>query len=173
MEETPCGIAEYLGLYRTRRALLLKRRGGLVKDHPASVATTWSLSFAAVEQTNPAAADLLRVCAFLHPDVIPEELLRQGILESVAADGRRTRTIRLSKRGWEAVDQRQLKLPAKVVDVDQAVHFGRNTRRRIERRLQRQVGLKRYQDARNVLLTCLKSFGGISRVRTRRIRAPR
>ena len=79
MEETPCGIAEYLGLYRTRRALLLKRRGGLVKDHPASVATTWSLSFAAVEQANPAAADLMRVCAFLHPDVIPEELLRQGL----------------------------------------------------------------------------------------------
>jgi DNA-binding MarR family transcriptional regulator len=83
------------------------------------------------------------------------DLLRQGILESVAADDRRTRTIRLSKRGWEAV------------------HFGRNTRRRIERRLQRQVGLKRYQDAQNVLLTCLKSLGGISRVRTRRIRPPR
>ena len=37
--------------------------------------------YAAVEQVNPAAADFLRVCAFLHPDVIPEELLRQGLTE--------------------------------------------------------------------------------------------
>jgi tetratricopeptide (TPR) repeat protein len=79
MEETPCSIGEYLRLYRTRRDALLKRRGGLVKDHPASVATTWSLSFASVEQANPAAADLLRLCAFLNPDGIWEELLRQGM----------------------------------------------------------------------------------------------
>jgi len=31
-----------------------------------------------VEQTNPAAADLLRLCAFLHPDAIPEEILIDG-----------------------------------------------------------------------------------------------
>ena len=79
MEETPCSIDEYLRLYRIRRAALLSLRGGLVGDHPASVATTWSLSFASVEQANPAAADLLRLCAFLHPDAIPEELLRKGL----------------------------------------------------------------------------------------------
>jgi tetratricopeptide (TPR) repeat protein len=79
MEEIPCGLAEYLRLYRTQRPALLGRRGGLVQDHPESVAATFSLSFAAVEQANPAAADLLRVCAFLHPDVIPEELLRAGL----------------------------------------------------------------------------------------------
>jgi tetratricopeptide (TPR) repeat protein len=42
------------------------------------VATTWSLSFAQVEQNNPAAADLLRLCAFLAPDAIPEEIVTQG-----------------------------------------------------------------------------------------------
>src|SRR5437667_10024608 len=39
---------------------------------------TWSLSFQKVEQTNPAAADLLRLCAFLDPDAIPEDLMSQG-----------------------------------------------------------------------------------------------
>src|SRR6266568_843236 len=84
MEETPCGMQEYLRLYRTRRTALLSRRGGIVDDHPAAVATTWSLAFASVEQANPAAADLLRVCAFLHPDAIPEDLLRQGAMQTEA-----------------------------------------------------------------------------------------
>ncbi|QBD77308.1 hypothetical protein EPA93_15435 [Ktedonosporobacter rubrisoli] len=36
------------------------------------------LSFEKVEQTNVAAADLLRLCAFLHPDAIPEEIIVKG-----------------------------------------------------------------------------------------------
>src|SRR5439155_18944226 len=78
------GIEEYLRLFRTQRSALLSRRGGIVDDHPASIATTWSLAFASVEQANPAAADLLRVCAFLHPDAIPEDLLRQGATQTEA-----------------------------------------------------------------------------------------
>lgn len=81
MEETPCSIDEYLRLYRTRRGALLKRRGGMVSDHPGSVATTWSLAFGSVEQANGAAADLLRLCAFLQPDAIPEDMLRKGLAE--------------------------------------------------------------------------------------------
>jgi tetratricopeptide (TPR) repeat protein len=41
-------------------------------------ASTWTLSFSKVEQADPAAADLLRVCAFLHPDAIPETILTEG-----------------------------------------------------------------------------------------------
>jgi len=52
---------------------MLRKRGGLIEDHPISIATTWSLAFAKVEQTNPAAADLLRLCTFLAPDNIPEK----------------------------------------------------------------------------------------------------
>ncbi|MFL5590329.1 MAG: FxSxx-COOH system tetratricopeptide repeat protein [Ktedonobacteraceae bacterium] len=80
IEETPCSVEGYLRLYRRQRGALLVQRGGLVDDHPASVATTWSLSFEQVEKNSPAAADLLRVCAFLHPDAIPEELLSAGAL---------------------------------------------------------------------------------------------
>ncbi|HYU75002.1 MAG TPA: tetratricopeptide repeat protein, partial [Ktedonobacteraceae bacterium] len=78
-EETGCSVAEYQRLYQRRRAdLLAERRGQLVDDHPLPVTTTWSLSFAQVEQNNPAAADLLRLCAFLAPDAIPEEVVTQG-----------------------------------------------------------------------------------------------
>jgi len=45
------------------------------------VDTTWSLSFQQVEQQSHAAADVLRLCAFLSPDAIPEELLIQGAAE--------------------------------------------------------------------------------------------
>lgn len=77
MEETQCGLQGYLDLFQQRRSDLLRQRGGIVQDHEA-VATTWSLSFAAVEQKSAVAADLLRLCAVLHPDAIPEELLLQG-----------------------------------------------------------------------------------------------
>ncbi len=78
IEETNCSLAHYLSLYQTRRATLLKRRGGLVDDHPQPVATTWSLSFERVERVNPLASDLLRFCAFLYPEDIPEELITRN-----------------------------------------------------------------------------------------------
>ena len=78
IEETGCNLADYLDLYATHRKELLARRSSLVLDYPDSVATTWSLSFQQVEQQNPTAADVLRLCAFLAPDAIPEELLTRG-----------------------------------------------------------------------------------------------
>jgi tetratricopeptide (TPR) repeat protein len=78
IEETQSSLADYLQLYRSQRADLLKARGGLVPDHPEPVATTWSLSFTQVQERSAAAADLLRVCAFLHPDAIPEEIITEG-----------------------------------------------------------------------------------------------
>ena len=78
IEEVPCSLSDYLKLYRQYRAELLKERRSLLPDHPEPVATTWSLSFEKIEQSNLAAADLLRVCAFLQPDAIPEEILLEG-----------------------------------------------------------------------------------------------
>src|SRR5205814_6116651 len=71
--ETRCSLEAYLRLYMSQRIALLARRSRLIRDYPHTVATTWSLSFEQVEQQNPAAADLLRLCAFLAPDAIPEE----------------------------------------------------------------------------------------------------
>jgi tetratricopeptide (TPR) repeat protein len=77
IEETPSTPAKYLKLYRTEGAALRALRGKLATDHP-SVTITFSLAFAQVEKANPAAADLVRVCAFLAPDAIPEEIFTQG-----------------------------------------------------------------------------------------------
>jgi tetratricopeptide (TPR) repeat protein len=78
IEETGCSFGHYLQLYQNHRNALLARRGAQATNYPASVATTWSLSFQKVEQAHPAAAELLQLCAFLAPDHIPEELLRDG-----------------------------------------------------------------------------------------------
>jgi hypothetical protein len=85
-------IAEYWQLYQHHWADLLRERRGLVPDHPLPVATTWSVSFQREEERNPAAADLLRLLAFLAPDAIPEEIMTAGasllgpVLAPVAAD---------------------------------------------------------------------------------------
>jgi len=78
IEETECSLSDYQHLYHRRRAALLKRRGGLATDHPEPITTTWSLSFEKVEQACFAAAELLRLCAFLHPDSIPEDIILYG-----------------------------------------------------------------------------------------------
>lgn len=74
IKETPSTLARYLLLYQQRRADLLNSPGAEQQDYPATVATTWSLSFEKVAQANPAATDLLTLCAFLAPDVIPENI---------------------------------------------------------------------------------------------------
>src|SRR5207237_2840473 len=73
-------------------SIMCRGESGLVPHHPDSVATTWSLAFKNVERANPAAIELMRLCAFLAPDAIPEELISEGVphlgpvLEPVAAD---------------------------------------------------------------------------------------
>lgn len=92
IEETGCSLTDYLKFYKTRRNRLLRTRGRDASGHPEPVATTWSLSFDKIEQANPAAAELLRLCAFLHPDAIPQSMMVEGaselgpILGSVAKD---------------------------------------------------------------------------------------
>lgn len=81
IEATHCGLAAYFELYKSHGIELLKERGLFAPGHPDPVATTWVLSFQKIEQANPAAAELLRFCAFLHPDGIPEELITEGASE--------------------------------------------------------------------------------------------
>jgi tetratricopeptide (TPR) repeat protein len=56
------------------------------------VAATLALSFARIEHDNTIAMELLRLCAFLHADAIPEEIFTEGVpvlgavLEPVAAN---------------------------------------------------------------------------------------
>jgi tetratricopeptide (TPR) repeat protein len=92
LEATGTALAAYQQIYQRHRTDLLAQRRAQGADHPEPVASTWSLSFARVEETNAAAADLLRLCAYLAPDAIAEEILTQGaehlgpVLGPVAAD---------------------------------------------------------------------------------------
>lgn len=84
IEEMGCSIADYRQRYQEQRALMLRRRGSVPEhlgDHPLSVTATLLLSLYTIEQTHPAASDLLSLCAFLHPDAIPEELFTLGAAE--------------------------------------------------------------------------------------------
>lgn len=82
IEETGCTLSDYLKFYTLRHNRLLRMRGASATGHPEPVATTWSLSFEKVERANPAAAELLHLCAFLHPDEIPESMIIEGASES-------------------------------------------------------------------------------------------
>lgn len=92
IEETGCSLGDYLQHYQARRADLLQRRGQRGQEHPASVSTTVTLCVEKVAPANPAAFDLLRLCSFLEPDAIPEEIITDGApelgptLASVATD---------------------------------------------------------------------------------------
>ena len=91
---TGCSLAHYRTLYvdQQRRLDLLKLRGKIPPGHPESVAATFSVAFEKVQVINPAAAEMLLVCAFLHPKAIPEEIITKGEdqlgsrLSSLAAD---------------------------------------------------------------------------------------
>jgi tetratricopeptide (TPR) repeat protein len=92
IEETGCSLAEYHHRYQQQQLTILSLRGGHEMSHPASVVTTWSLSFAYLEQQDACAADLLRACAFLASEVIPQQIFLRGAaflgpcLESLLTD---------------------------------------------------------------------------------------
>jgi tetratricopeptide (TPR) repeat protein len=80
IDQTSCGLEGYLQRYRNQRGTLLKHNPSN-PDYSKTVATSWNLSFQIVEAASPAAADLLRLCAFLAPDAIPEEIITAGAAE--------------------------------------------------------------------------------------------
>ena len=76
IEETRRSLSEYAEIYAAEKAKLLAERGTL-GQHP-SVTVTFSLAFEKVAANSAAAADLIRVCAFLAPDAVPEEIFIEG-----------------------------------------------------------------------------------------------
>jgi len=72
-------FATYIQLYDKQRRDLLDRRGslkGFDSDYPQTVAVTFALCFDKAREQPTLADDILRFCAFLHPDAIPEELFQ-------------------------------------------------------------------------------------------------
>ena len=110
--ESGCQIADYLRRYQKQRKQVLARRGLHEGSHPDSVAVTVKLSLEQAARQHPAAPDLLRLCSFLHPAGIPEELLVAGapylgrVLEPYVADSYQFDQVMAALRGT-ALIQRQ------------------------------------------------------------------
>jgi len=86
-QATGTSLATYLALFHKRRADLLAR--GQPARYGGTVAATWALAFAELEQTAPGAAWLLRLLAFCAPEAIPLRLLlqaRPGLTEQIPAE---------------------------------------------------------------------------------------
>lgn len=81
IEETNCGLADYLALYQQHSKEILRRRGRLVTDHPDPVTVTWALSFKQIKLASKAAADLLYCCAYLFSEGIPESFFAEAASE--------------------------------------------------------------------------------------------
>ncbi len=79
IDESGCSISDYLQHYEHKYLQLLGRRGVVGEDHPRSVLATLRLSYEQVAHLNPVATEILRLCSFLHPDHIPEEIITAGI----------------------------------------------------------------------------------------------
>jgi len=82
IDETGCSLDDYLQRYNQQCMLLLDRRGSVTSDHPHSVMATFRLAWEQVEREQGVAADLLRICALLSADAIPEELFLTGAIWS-------------------------------------------------------------------------------------------
>jgi transcriptional regulator with XRE-family HTH domain len=76
---TQSRLRSYLTTYRKQRLRLLEKRLPAAGNYKKSVRTTWTLNFAKVKRTHRAAADVLCLSAFLHPDAIPLELFERGV----------------------------------------------------------------------------------------------
>lgn len=84
MDATGRSIASYLKLFQSHHHALLSRsrpRG----EYPATLQTTWEVSFLELEKTQPAAVRLVNLLAFLGPDDVPESLLLES---DVLLDGK-------------------------------------------------------------------------------------
>ena len=80
LEETGCGLNNYLSLFQKERATLLNRRGRIMssQSHPDSAAITLTLAIEKITQQRATHHHLLLLLSFLHPEAIPYEMLVDG-----------------------------------------------------------------------------------------------
>jgi tetratricopeptide (TPR) repeat protein len=85
-------ISDYLERFNEQHKRILESRLGNDIYYPDTIATTWGVSFQAVQKESPVSAEILWLCSFLAPDDIPRSLLVEGAkylpepLASVSSD---------------------------------------------------------------------------------------
>jgi len=82
------------------------------------------------------------------------ELLALRMVQAIPGTDRRSKRIRLSRRGWACVK------------------FGRRTRKELEERLTKAVGHRNYDQAKASLIGCLDVLGGVEMIQTRLVQRP-
>ena len=78
IEDTGSSASRYLALYQQYRSEIQEDQYGAVPNYPWSVASAWKISSSIVKQEQPAAFELLQLCALLAPEAIPEEIFTKG-----------------------------------------------------------------------------------------------
>jgi TIR domain/NB-ARC domain len=103
ISETAMPVAEYLALLEKETALILSE--GKPDGYPAPLAAVIQIAMQRLQEENEAAAQLLRICAFLAPEPVPTELfvdraeeLPQPLADMLAAPLRRAQAMRLIGR---------------------------------------------------------------------------
>lgn len=76
IDATGISLADYLKLFETYQTMLFDESEPA--EYPVSITKTWNLAFQQIQQSTPAAADLLNLCAFFAPDDIPLNMIREG-----------------------------------------------------------------------------------------------
>lgn len=69
MERTGSSLSDYLAIFEKRQKLIKSNRALTRKQ--AILTATWEIALQQFKKTSPAAADLMRLCAFLAPENIP------------------------------------------------------------------------------------------------------
>jgi hypothetical protein len=75
IDDTDCGVPGYLELYDEFGTELRTRSSGTVREYSETVTSVWKLSMRSVAHKDPAAAELLYLCAFLAPERIPDQVV--------------------------------------------------------------------------------------------------
>lgn len=78
IEDTGRSVRSYLEFYQQEHTRLQLQRihSGPVPDYPDPVASAWQMSWKLVQQRDSVAANLLRLCAFLAPEAIDEQIVK-------------------------------------------------------------------------------------------------
>ena len=81
----PLSFTEYLEKYQAVKMRLLKQQPatalGIEAQHRLSVHTTWELNFEFVKEQSPAAANMMRISAFLDSENVPIDVINPGFPE--------------------------------------------------------------------------------------------
>ncbi|HUT45256.1 MAG TPA: TIR domain-containing protein [Sedimentisphaerales bacterium] len=93
-----CSLAEYIEEWENKRQDVLKWYDERTMKYPVSVAVTWQRTF---ERLGPSARTLLRLAAFLAPEMIPSDMFREGTEIANKAAGLQCEEMKVKKVKFE------------------------------------------------------------------------